>query len=187
MAPRKKNAAATRETLLLSARRRFLEESYENVGLREIAADAGVDVALVRRYFGSKEDLFREVLRGTRRDWLDPDVTAEALPRVLARLATHTEEAEDRENVARLLIILRSSSSPDASELVRAAFREDVLEPVARLLSGADAGLRAAVAFSILIGMTVMRTIMGVQPLLQCQTASLEEKIEMLLQQALFE
>ena len=65
--PAKKSAAATREKLLASARQRFLRESYDNVGLRDIAADAGVDVALVGRYFGSKEQLFTEVLRGGRR------------------------------------------------------------------------------------------------------------------------
>ena len=55
--PPARNAAATQERLLACARRRFLQESYDNVGLREIAGDAGVDVALIARYFGSKEEL----------------------------------------------------------------------------------------------------------------------------------
>ena len=37
MTPRAKCSASTKEMLLVSARRRFLEESYENVGLRDIA------------------------------------------------------------------------------------------------------------------------------------------------------
>lgn len=46
---RPKNAAVTREAILEAARQRFLLESYDNVGLRDIAGDAGVDVALVGR------------------------------------------------------------------------------------------------------------------------------------------
>src|SRR3712207_3854444 len=127
MALRGKSAAATREKLLASARRRFMEESYETVSLREIAGDAGVDVALVGRYFGSKEELFREVFRSSRGDWLDPGVRPEALASWLAALATQEQPVEDIENLERLLIILRSASSPVAAEIVREAFREDVL------------------------------------------------------------
>src|SRR3546814_12999364 len=59
---RKRDAAATRAAILAAARERFLRESYDSVGLREIAGDAGVDVALISRYFGGKEGLFREVV-----------------------------------------------------------------------------------------------------------------------------
>ena len=49
---RQRNAAATREAILRAARARFLSDSYESVGLRDIAGDACVVVALVGRYFG---------------------------------------------------------------------------------------------------------------------------------------
>ena len=185
MPPRARCAASTRETMLCSARRRFLEESYENVGLRDIARDAGVDVALVGRYFGSKESLFHEVLRGMRCDWLDSDIGADELPAFLAAMVLRKEEEEDREDLDRLLIILRSASSPQASELVRTAFREDVIDPVARLLDGPDAELRVAVAFSILTGTSVMRTFMGVEPLSECDEPALERKLTRLLSEAL--
>ena len=59
---KKRNPIATRAAILDAARDRFLRESYDSVGLRDIAARAGVDVALIGRYFGGKEGLFREVL-----------------------------------------------------------------------------------------------------------------------------
>ena len=182
---RVRNAAATREAILASARSRFLDESYENVGLREIAGDAGVDVALIGRYFGSKEQLFHEVLRGMRCDWLDTAIAVDELPAYLAAMVLCHDEEEDREDLDRLLIILRSASSPQASELVRTAFREDVIEPVSRLLSGPDAELRVATAFSILTGLSVMRTFMGVEPLCGCERDKLERKLVGLLTQAL--
>jgi AcrR family transcriptional regulator len=187
MTRRQKNAAATREALLVAARRRFLEESYDNVGLRDVAKDAGVDVALVGRYFGSKEELFREVLRGTCPQWLDPDVTAETLPAFLARLVVRADEGDTQESLDRLLIILRSASSPATLELVRASFVEDVLEPVARLLPGEDSRTRAAIAFTILMGTKVLRTIMRVQPLVDCPCEGLEGRLRRLLGEALCE
>jgi AcrR family transcriptional regulator len=58
MAPtRPCNAAQTRADILSAARRRFGAEGYDRTTLRAIAADVGVDAALVIRYFGSKQDL----------------------------------------------------------------------------------------------------------------------------------
>lgn len=55
---RPRNAAQTRADILAAARRRFATEGFERTTLRAIAADVGVDAALVIRYFGSKQDLF---------------------------------------------------------------------------------------------------------------------------------
>ena len=55
---RPRNAAQTRADILSAARRRFATEGFEPTTLRSIAADVGVDAALVTRYFGSKRDLF---------------------------------------------------------------------------------------------------------------------------------
>jgi len=56
--PRPRNAAQTRADILSAARRRFATDGYEPTTLRAVAADVGVDAALVTRYFGSKQDLF---------------------------------------------------------------------------------------------------------------------------------
>jgi AcrR family transcriptional regulator len=185
MIRRPKNAAATRDALLESGRRRFLQESYENVGLRDVAADAGVDVALVARYFGSKEGLFREVLRGAKGDWLGLEVSPEALPGWLAELATREGESDDLENIERLLIILRSASSPKAARIAHDSFREDVLDPVARLVEGEEAEIRTSLAMSLLIGTTILRTIMRVDAICECDTEAVRARLERLLTAAL--
>lgn len=186
MSTRLKNAAATRAALLVAARRRFLDGSYSDVGLRDVASDAGVDVAMVSRYFGSKEKLFREVIRGDHSSWLDPALTPEELPALLARMVVQGAEPDEQENSDRLIIILRSSSSPAAAALVRTAFEEDVLEPLAALLTGEDAHVRASLALTILSGFKVLRTVMTVQPLHECRQLDLEGHIKDLLQRALF-
>ena len=55
--PRARNAEATRADLLQAAVRRFTVLGYERTTTRDIAADAGVNVSLINRYFGSKEGL----------------------------------------------------------------------------------------------------------------------------------
>ena len=186
MSSRAKNASATRGMMLASARRRFLEESYENVALREVAGDAGVDVALVSRYFGSKEGLFREVLRSSRGEWLDPSIGREDLAGWLAALAIR-DNSEDAEDIERLLIILRSASSPKAAEIVRDCFQQDVSVPMRSLISGVDPELRASLALSLVVGTTILRTIMKVEPLSGSDVGAVRARLTELLSAALAE
>src|SRR2546425_1298453 len=48
----------TKGRILAAARKRFAAYGYERATIRAIAADAGIDPALVMRYFGTKEKLF---------------------------------------------------------------------------------------------------------------------------------
>lgn len=57
-----KKSEQTKQRILLSAKKLFTYSSYDQVGLREIAKDAGVDVALINRYFGSKKQLYQAVI-----------------------------------------------------------------------------------------------------------------------------
>src|SRR5689334_12168025 len=58
MVGRPRNPDATRADILAAARARFGRDGYERTTLRAVAADVGIDPALVIRYFGSKEGLF---------------------------------------------------------------------------------------------------------------------------------
>ena len=59
---RRAGSPDTRAHVLDVARRRFLAEGYQSVSLRSIAAEAGVDVALISYFYGSKRGLFAAVL-----------------------------------------------------------------------------------------------------------------------------
>ncbi len=58
MSARAAGAAATRERLLSAAWQHFAGRPYEDVRLREIAADAAVSAQTLHTSFGSKEQLF---------------------------------------------------------------------------------------------------------------------------------
>jgi len=186
--PRVRNAAVTREVILAAAWRRFLSESYDNVGLRDIAGDAGVDVALVSRYFGGKEGLFRAVLRHGKDHSFEGLGDAASVAARLAAMATEEAPSKDGHNMERLLIILRSASSPVASSIVRSAFSADVLDPLAALIGGDGAQQRASMAMAVMMGTAIMRSVMAVETV--CEQAcrhDVARRIERLVKVALEE
>jgi AcrR family transcriptional regulator len=84
---RRRNSAESRELLLGAAGELFGEKGYEKTTLREIAANAGVDAALIARYFGSKAKLYLATLQQEGRvldpiDVRDPDRLRRLLERV---------------------------------------------------------------------------------------------------------
>jgi AcrR family transcriptional regulator len=172
---RTRNAAATRAAILAAAFRRFSKESYDSV-----------DVALVSRYFGGKEKLFEEVVRGGGSDWL-PTSSSQELPELLAKLFMNLEEAEHREHAQRLLIILRSSSSPAAVAIVRDALSRDVLQPLAARLAGEAPEARASLALAVWMGVTVLRTVMAVEPMCGREGPVVDAKLARLYEAALSE
>lgn len=62
---RKRDAEATRAAILEAAKTQFALLGYDCTVLRDIAREAGADVALVKRYFGGKEALFLEALKAS--------------------------------------------------------------------------------------------------------------------------
>lgn len=168
--PRKRNAAATRQALLAAAHDRFIRLGYEGTKLRDVAADAGVTLALVKRYFGSKEGLFKAALAATPRFLgregdtpRDPAALAEALSRQLA------SDAWPEFGEHPVLMLLRASDDPQ----VDALRREALLDAGRQVLAASgephseDAGrlLRAELLIALGVGVAVLRSSVGLQPL----------------------
>lgn len=173
--PRQRSAASTRQAILAAARTHFLNESYETVGLRDIARDAGVDATLVNRYFGSKEELFKEVLTaGPAKDF---GQSAQDVPAVMAGMVTDHCRVADPDGLERLLIILRSASSPSAATIVARSVEEELLEPLSQLIGGDAARLRATLALSVMIGSTVLRSILGVTTDSECRPELMHDRL----------
>jgi AcrR family transcriptional regulator len=57
-AGRSRDAAASKESLLQAAQELFGQRGFERTTIRDIGERAGVDAALIARYFGSKADLY---------------------------------------------------------------------------------------------------------------------------------
>jgi AcrR family transcriptional regulator len=155
-----RNAIDTRARILDAARISFSERSYENVGVREISRSAGVDAALVNRYFGNKEKLFAEVVLGA----FDveehlPD-SLDSLGAFLVKGVMGDGEPEDEGfNPLRLLIL--AAASPETAPVVSAQFHAEFVVPLAGRLGGRDSEMRAALIASYVIGLATMRHLLG--------------------------
>jgi len=160
---KKRDAVATRAAILAAARQRFLRESYGSVGLRDIAGDAKVDVALISRYFGGKEGLFREVVADEEKPkiFFEPK-SIDELPGFLAQLVVDDADEDLEKRMEMFIIMLRSASSPQAGAIIREFVHRDVLAPLTELIGGDQGELRANMLLAILMGVGVLRSIMMV-------------------------
>ncbi len=161
-APRPRNANATRQAILEAARERFCSDSYDDVGMRDVARDVGVDAALISRYFGSKEDLFVAVLDSCKngRDLMDGP--REDFGDRLAREIVYGEvmPCQDDDGAAKmrgLLILLRSVGSAKAMDVMQRTSNNRFFDPLAAWIGGPDAPVRARLAAGLIMGMAIGR------------------------------
>jgi len=174
--PRRRNAAATRAAILASARKAFARAGYDGVGVREIAAGAGVTAMLVNRYFGSKAQLFAEVSADTMRDpvILTPENLAAAdFPAALARALVQVT-APDATPLDGFRILLHSASSPSAAEIGREWIARGHQGTLEAALKGEHARERAAVFLALVAGLQVMRQMLRTPTLADVDPAVLE-------------
>ncbi len=158
--PRGRDAEATRAAILEAAQGRFARLGYEGAALRGIAAEAGVDVALVKRYFGGKAGLFTEALKASLnadrlRAWNRESFAADIAEMMAGDPRAHPE----RTHVFQFL--LRAATSPATAPLLGLAVQERFLAPIRDWLGGADALPRARVLAAVYIGFLVERLIRG--------------------------
>ncbi len=160
-----------------TARRKFAESGYDKTTVRDIAAAAGVDPALIRHYFGNKAELFRATM-----GWpFEPaDLAARIIDGASAaigdRLTRVFFEAWDRpESRGPLLAILRGAATHEESaSLVRQFIQGQLYAQLASALPGPNAELRIDLAMAQLLGIAYLRHVLKVEPI---ASESVEELI----------
>ncbi len=160
--PRKRDTEATRAAILSAARSRFAADNYDRVGLREIAADVGVDPALIIRYFGSKDGLFEAVLS----DELYPDLIfrkdrATYGDYMMSALAG----AEGAYEFDYYMLLLRAATIPAMLPRLERVIEERLMRPLIDWLGGEQAPLRAKLITTFLTGVAIHRLTAGPAPL----------------------
>ncbi len=164
---RRPGPSSTRAEILAAARTLFASRGYHGTTVRDIAAEAGVNAALVHHYFGSKDQVF---------------VAAMNLPLnpadLISRLRDGGPRAQLGERIVRLFAgtwrdpatgqplqaLLRAAASTEQGATMMRQFVEDVMLPRVATELGVSR-VRAAGAFSQLIGFAMAATILRVEPL----------------------
>lgn len=156
-----RDAEGTRARILEAARVRFSRIAYDGVGLRDIARDVGIDVALIARYFGSKEGLFREVAeRAFSKHLLVSEGSLGFTRQVQDILLGIPDEEGWRERFDALRLLLSSLSSPVAGPIAAKCFARDFIHPLAELIGGDSARECSAMMTAQIVGIAVVRLIL---------------------------
>jgi AcrR family transcriptional regulator len=153
----------TREAIETAARELFMANGFDRTTVREIAARAGIDAAMIIRYFGSKDALFARVAAI---DLQLPDLS-EADPGTIGETLVHhfLDQWEGEHARGGLPILLRSAASnPEAAERLRDLFRAQVFPAVAALGPASNAPMRAGLVASQLLGLAVARYVLCLPP-----------------------
>jgi len=165
---RRPGESGTREAIRAAAARLFSEQGYDRTSLRAVAAAAGVDPKLVAHYFGTKQRLFLAVVELP----FDPAVAVPAIfagPRkeIGERLARFfVGVLENPEGRRRMTGLVRAAASePEAARLVRELIGREVVGRIVEELEVDDAGLRASLVGSQLVGLAMARYVVGIEPL----------------------
>src|SRR5262245_20020036 len=164
---RRAGASDTREQIAAAARSQFAEQGYERATFRAIAAAAGVDPALVVHFYGSKEQLFREVMA------LPPQIAdalvhvADGPPETAGRRLAEAVVGAFENPASRTVVVGRircATTHPDAAALVRETVSNDLLR-LASALTDDRPDTRAVLVGAHVVGIASARYIVRVEPL----------------------
>ncbi|HEY5985120.1 MAG TPA: TetR family transcriptional regulator [Streptosporangiaceae bacterium] len=181
--------SGTREAILAAARARFGDLGYDRATIRGIAADAGVDPALVHHFFGTKERLFVAAMRL-------PIVPSEVIGAALApdgrapgrslgeqMLSNALAAWSVTEARSAFLGLLRTAVTSDqAAAMLREFATDAILSRVAQAARDAasgekDADFRAALVASQVLGLALTRYVLQLGPLVQASDEELTAAI----------
>ncbi len=157
-ATRPRNAAASREALLHSAQLLFSERGFEHTTVRDIGEHAGVDPALIARYFGSKVNLYLATVTAEDTDAVNPETLTE--PAQLVDWLVGRVDARGPGPVLQALV--RSDTAPQIRDAAREHLTRRVVNPLATMFEqrGIDQPrLRAEAAAAALIGVLLARVL----------------------------
>jgi AcrR family transcriptional regulator len=155
---RPRDAAASKEALLEAAQVLFGQRGFERTTTREIGERAGVDAALIARYFGSKADLYIAAVVAESQDDQGPR-DFETLEQIAEAIVTRIDE-RGLGPITQALI--RSDTSDEIRVAARAHLVRRLIEPLAAGMNreGVEAPrLRAEIAVSALIGVSLARSL----------------------------
>ena len=95
----------------------FWSKGYSNVSVREISNAAGVDVALIARYFGSKRGLFEATLENLTKIEAKDVQSSQTLIDVLVELVSNGPK--DNIEASPISMVLTNSDDAEVGEIVK--------------------------------------------------------------------
>ncbi|WP_166903871.1 TetR family transcriptional regulator [Mycobacterium sp. DL440] len=158
-----------KQRIIDAARDHFMRGGYEQATVRGIAADAGVDVAMVYYHFGNKEGLFNASVLDTPQHPLHQLalLLAEDPDQIGARLVRDVIQRWDEgASFDPLLTVWRSAAiQPLARKLLHDTLAGPVAQQIAAQFGVDNAELRAELVTVHLVGLAFARYQLKIEPM----------------------
>jgi AcrR family transcriptional regulator len=171
--PREERRRRTELSILEAARELFAEQGFERTTIRAVAAQAGIDPALVMQYYKNKEGLFAAAAR-----WqvdhkrLSEATLADVPVTALDDLFANFEDPQLRDSA---IALLRNCLTHQSALGI---MRDDVMcEPqamIARTIGGPDGELRAGLLGATMIGLTIAKYLLEIPSVAGASRADIE-------------
>ena len=156
----RRSSSETKAAILAAARDRFATSGFSGATIRAIAADAGIDPAMVMRYYGSKDLLFAAAAEF---DLRFPDLSGVAPGKLGVALVSHFLDRWEGDEA--LIVLLRSSTINDEAARRMQQIFITQLEPMVASVAGADgAAVRAGLVASQILGFALCRYVLRLAP-----------------------
>jgi AcrR family transcriptional regulator len=155
----RRSSEETKAVILAAARERFGASGFQAATIRAIAADAKVDPAMVMRYYGNKDKLFAAAAEF---HLAFPDFAGTDPTQVGSSLVRHFLERWEDEA---LVILLRSSATnAEAAQRMQEIFGTQLQPLVASFVPASEAGVRAGLIATQILGMALCRFVLRLPP-----------------------
>lgn len=170
--------SSSREAIRAAAAQLFPLHGYAGTSVRDIAASAGVDAALVIRHYGSKEALFLEIMQ------LD-QAAQPLLDGPIDELGEHFIDyvLNAGEELRGLFLgLIRASDSDGVAPRLREIHDAAFVDPLRSRLEGPDAELRARLAAALVGGLLYSLWVVEDEALLAADRTDIVRRYGALLQ-----
>jgi AcrR family transcriptional regulator len=156
----RRSSEQTKAAILAAARERFAAAGFQGATIRAIAADAGIDPAMVMRYYGNKDKLFAAAAEF---DLRFPDFSSVDRGRVGEAVVSHFLNRWEGDEA--LIVLLKSSATnTEAAQRMRQIFIAQIEPMVATLVPG-QAALRAGLLATQILGFAFCRYVLRLPPI----------------------
>jgi AcrR family transcriptional regulator len=174
----------TKAAIMTAAREQFAARGYQAATIRAIAANAGIDPALVIRYFGNKQDLFAAAAQF---DLRLPDLKGVPKRALGAALVEHFFSRWEGDETLMALLRTAVTIEPAAARM-RSIFTTQLVPTVTKLTGGSRsrAEMRAGLIATQMLGVALCRYVLKLPSVARANRAALARWLGPTIQRYLF-
>lgn len=181
---KKTKGEQTKDRILQVAQQQFAKFPYEQVTTRSIATEAGIDAAMIHRYFGSKEGLFAAIVNdGIQIENLSKQIVQIPLEHLGEAIVRYGIGLWSSPQAKPLMALLRRTLAENPRAIYQVLFPKfETIISEKSAFSPEEIRLRVGLCFSQMLGFILTRYLIEVESIAQLNTDQAVQIIAPVLQ-----